>query len=681
MIFIIKYYFNNLNKMNTNSKKSNISTRGTLMNMIDVNFDIKSCFKELLDNAIGALATVIKIYLDITNCTIYVYDNGQGMNKQGLIKFTMLNDRKEGSTTKQGKFGQGGKLSLAEFSQLKYDSSIITKSDDFDPTKSDPIQSTRIEWANAVATDEYNCIAENASTYNKELWNKFAVNPDQSGTLFAIKCDKNKFKKMVQELTSLHIPNSLPYYLGLTNRKFIATGGQISFEYNSIEIDNEDKLDENICSTEIDSESDQELEESDSCCCVATSATENTDTLWNVQLCETKKILPIVAINPFEGATKFYYANNRIYRHSNGNIKITTLDDENEEYLIEAHHLNFSRTIKPIKPSDLNGYTKLNDLPVTLAIGNWNKNINGEIAPNLLFWERNGVLCITSKIESKNAGDLSERKINENIRGIIDFDSSLDSVMGVTIKKSSESDAFINEAIKNVLKYHIKKFRTTENKLIIAEKEKILLENYNRLKKEKEAAAQAAADALAAQVAAQASQIAADALAAQIAAQADADALAAQVAQAAADALAVQVAQAAADALAVQAAQAAAIESDSNSDSDSDSDSIVNPVPLPPSVIHRVSSDAAPTNKLTVKECITAWSQSNMNKTGLNYIIRKMFIEFEIIKPHAFEYLFNEIEINIKIQTLFLELDARYSNDEYVKFGGEFRNLYNDVCT
>ena len=119
------------------SKRQNQSISGTISNLIDEGFDLVSSLKEITDNSIGALATNIRLFLDPINLTLYVIDNGQGMNKSGLTKLATLNDRKEISEAKQGKYGQGVKLALAYLTQLKGAITIISKSQNYDASKDD----------------------------------------------------------------------------------------------------------------------------------------------------------------------------------------------------------------------------------------------------------------------------------------------------------------------------------------------------------------------------------------------------------------------------------------------------------------------------------------------------------------------------------------------------------------
>jgi DNA mismatch repair ATPase MutL len=77
------------------SSKQNINVKGTVLNLLDEGFDLISSLKEITDNSFGAGAKRIRFFIDMKNLTLYVLDDGKGMNKQELTKLATLNMDRE----------------------------------------------------------------------------------------------------------------------------------------------------------------------------------------------------------------------------------------------------------------------------------------------------------------------------------------------------------------------------------------------------------------------------------------------------------------------------------------------------------------------------------------------------------------------------------------------------------
>jgi hypothetical protein len=206
------------------SKRQNQSISGTIQNLTDEGFDLESSFKEITDNSIGAGATQIRFFLDPINLTLYVIDNGIGMNKSGLTKLATLNDRKEVSEAKQGKYGQGVKLAFAYLSQLKGAITIISKSENYDASKEDAINQIIIDFPGGIESDNYNPTGETACTPNKNLWERFAdtIGNPNTGTLIKIQMDKRICKELYKKIVTDSVEESIIANVGLINYEFLS---------------------------------------------------------------------------------------------------------------------------------------------------------------------------------------------------------------------------------------------------------------------------------------------------------------------------------------------------------------------------------------------------------------------------------------------------------------------------
>jgi len=206
------------------SKRQNQSISGTISNLIDEGFDLVSSLKEITDNSIGAQATNISFFLKPINLTLFVIDNGLGMNKSGLTKLATLNDRKEISEAKQGKYGQGVKLALAYLTQLKGTITIISKSDNYDASKEDAINQIIIDFPNGIETDNYNPMGETACTANKNLWEEYAskIGTPNTGTLIITKMDKRICKELYKKIITDSPQENIIADVGRINYKFLS---------------------------------------------------------------------------------------------------------------------------------------------------------------------------------------------------------------------------------------------------------------------------------------------------------------------------------------------------------------------------------------------------------------------------------------------------------------------------
>ena len=75
--------------------------------------------KELIDNSFDAEARNIKISIDSTNNIIFIEDDGNGMEREEIIKFTELySESSNQDRSVDGKFGIGAKKACAVLSNL-----------------------------------------------------------------------------------------------------------------------------------------------------------------------------------------------------------------------------------------------------------------------------------------------------------------------------------------------------------------------------------------------------------------------------------------------------------------------------------------------------------------------------------------------------------------------------------
>ena len=164
---------------------NNINIAGTLLNSLDRGQCHNSAIKELTDNSIGAGAKNIYMNLDIQNIILYVSDDGCGMNKSEMREMTRINNRnrKAVDTVKQGKFGNGLKDALMYLTQCKGKATIVSRSNNYDK-EDEPLSQIVIDFEKSIKNDTYNPQPENAGTHVTNIWKKYSINENSTGTVF-----------------------------------------------------------------------------------------------------------------------------------------------------------------------------------------------------------------------------------------------------------------------------------------------------------------------------------------------------------------------------------------------------------------------------------------------------------------------------------------------------------------
>jgi hypothetical protein len=210
-----------MNPVETPIVASDINVSGTLQNLLNQGFNERDGLCEEIDNSLDWGATQIKITLD-SKQNVYIHaDNGCGMGKKKLEAAFMLNNRKDASEKKLGRFGIGGLQAKACLTNLKGKTTTVSKSsEDENPFQID------VNWPECVKENKYRIIASEASSKNEEIYRTHVTTPfkSNSGTIHIYKCDPEVFKIIHDGLSNKQINESYIYYLEVKYQRHLKNG-------------------------------------------------------------------------------------------------------------------------------------------------------------------------------------------------------------------------------------------------------------------------------------------------------------------------------------------------------------------------------------------------------------------------------------------------------------------------
>ena len=201
---------------------SSINVGGLLLNSLSTGFTVNHSIGELVDNSNDASATRINMHIQ-KNITIvdtdyphvFVHaDNGKGMNAQEFETAFVLHERKEASNGKQGRYGIGGKEALFVLTQLQHTPIIISR-------KNGELHFVEIDLKEIMKKNVYSYSVNKMEEKKKHIeyktiWDTYAIDKKQDGTVFFIPCDKMKHKKLCENMGTTHLEENLEYYLNLS---------------------------------------------------------------------------------------------------------------------------------------------------------------------------------------------------------------------------------------------------------------------------------------------------------------------------------------------------------------------------------------------------------------------------------------------------------------------------------
>ena len=210
-----------------------IDIRGLFKNMQSIGFSLLHCLCEKIDNSISAGATHIKITIDNTSMNnmnntnmnlLIVADDANGMNIEGLHNCGTVNRRTDATHTKHGRFGAGGNIAdivITCMGKVHY----ISKPKDDDTVYEMPLN------YDVVKMEDYKLNPHEASRKTEDLWQKYAINKESSGTVQLMFSNPTILKELI---TGLKIDNITGdrFKLGSIYYEQLHRGLKLSFQIN-----------------------------------------------------------------------------------------------------------------------------------------------------------------------------------------------------------------------------------------------------------------------------------------------------------------------------------------------------------------------------------------------------------------------------------------------------------------
>ena len=210
---------------------NNIDIWGMLQNQLHVGVTIEDAIKELIENALSAESTKIALTIDkITHenkneYMLILSDDGWGMNKEALDKCGRLHSRTESSAKRHGRFGFGGNQAQITLSNLE--GSVIILS--HDGTR---ISQLTTDFRKVKETGNYTFQAHGIESDSQHLWNAYAINPQESGTIILIRLPETNWSKLSDLIIDNQTVDGLRYTLATTYMAQLVNGVEIRVKMN-----------------------------------------------------------------------------------------------------------------------------------------------------------------------------------------------------------------------------------------------------------------------------------------------------------------------------------------------------------------------------------------------------------------------------------------------------------------
>lgn len=177
------------------SSSSNISARGQIRNTSSMGYTPRDAMSEGVDNSIDAHATRCRIQFNTATKTIYIADDGDGMNESGILSAARFHNTREASEV-NGLRGFGLKAFHIVLSNAESNTYIITRQ-----VGSDIIEMV-FKWPEYIANDIYNPQSNDLSVVRSHEWERGALNREH-GTMMMVRMPDSMFDTMIRDLPDI----------------------------------------------------------------------------------------------------------------------------------------------------------------------------------------------------------------------------------------------------------------------------------------------------------------------------------------------------------------------------------------------------------------------------------------------------------------------------------------------
>lgn len=196
-----------------------IDLRGMFENMRNIGFSNLNNCSEKFDNSLQANSNKIVMIVSSENNTIIFIDNGDGMDQEELVNCGTVHRRTNSSSDKHGRFGAGGNIAdinLSDMGKVHY----ISKS----KNKLTEVNEMTLDY-NVKSYQGYKLNPHEASRKTEdEIWNRFAIDKDNSGTIQIIHSNAEIVNKLKESFCTSDINESYRFRLGFIYCKQLQLG-------------------------------------------------------------------------------------------------------------------------------------------------------------------------------------------------------------------------------------------------------------------------------------------------------------------------------------------------------------------------------------------------------------------------------------------------------------------------
>jgi hypothetical protein len=196
------------------SSKPSISSRGEIENLQHLGFTLVDALSELIDNSLDAHAARIRIRMDSSSSTLFVDDDGDGMDLSTLGAALRFHNIKEASDS-IGLRGVGMKAGHAVPSNARYPTYIFSKTSGGDAVEA------CADWPGAIEKDMWSPTPADLSGKRTPIWDAGALNPDH-GTVAMIPMPPERFAALKASVPELRKD------LGRTFDRYMRNGRHIT---------------------------------------------------------------------------------------------------------------------------------------------------------------------------------------------------------------------------------------------------------------------------------------------------------------------------------------------------------------------------------------------------------------------------------------------------------------------
>jgi len=202
---------------------NSIDISGLIRSTRTKGFTAQGALNEGVDNSFDAEATIVRVEFDTATSTLYIADNGVGMDRSKARDCYKFHADKAASE-KAGLYGIGKPVSEGVLSDGKAATTTYTKAVD------DVLYEVKADWVAAEADGVWAPTADNASPEGTRLWEEKAIDTDY-GSLVKIPVPPLKFRAMVDDI------ETIAKELAFNYQDYLAEGREIILKVDGAVID------------------------------------------------------------------------------------------------------------------------------------------------------------------------------------------------------------------------------------------------------------------------------------------------------------------------------------------------------------------------------------------------------------------------------------------------------------